>query len=261
MPQQRLVTPAVVVRRYSLAESDRIVVLFTPHDGLLRAVAKGQKRSQKRFAGVVDLLYLLEVDVAARRGELLRLDAVRLLDPFAPLAADLMLYAAACHLAETAVAFATENHSDPEAFTALVAGLDALCRGEDPGKVSRIVEYFTLRAAGLAPRLDACALTGRRLAPNEAAAFEPRHGGVVAADRASPDALPLPAGDRGALLELEATDVAGALAQSLSPAQARALRAPLSAMIAYHAGRAGKTRPFAEAAARFLSERRMKDEG
>jgi DNA repair protein RecO (recombination protein O) len=256
MPSKRLVTPAIVVRRYSLAEADRIVVLFTPENGLVRAVAKGQKRSQKRFAGVLDLLYFLEVDLASRKGELLLLEGARLIDGFAPLGRDLMMYATACHLAETAVAFATENHSDPDAFAALAAGLTALCRGEDPAKVSRVVELFTLRAAGLAPRIDVCALTGRTLAPDEVVAFEPRHGGAVALEKAAPGSLRLSAADRRTWRELLQADLATALTAPLAREQARSLRATLTEMIVYYSGRTGRTRPFAEAAAKFLKENR-----
>src|SRR6516162_1991606 len=44
-------TEAVVLRRTDFGEADRILTLFTPHKGKLRAIAKGVRRTTSRLAG------------------------------------------------------------------------------------------------------------------------------------------------------------------------------------------------------------------
>ncbi|MGO2653835.1 DNA repair protein RecO, partial [Corynebacterium casei] len=40
---------AVVIRSYDFGEADRVIVLLTKHNGLVRAVAKGVRRAKSRF--------------------------------------------------------------------------------------------------------------------------------------------------------------------------------------------------------------------
>ncbi|NLH49159.1 MAG: DNA repair protein RecO [Myxococcales bacterium] len=256
MAGRHFTTPAIVLRRYAFGESDRLVVLLTPGHGLVRALAKGQRRSFKRFGGILDLLYFLEADLTARKSEIQLLDAVRLADAYRPLSEDLMLYAAGCHLAEVAAAFASEMHADEQAFAALTGGLAELCRGTDPNRVGRVVELHTLRAAGLAPRLDTCGVTGRRLGESETVAFEPHHGGAVTAEKASLSSIRLSARARRTLQAILAADFAAALSLEWERADALAARTALAQMIAYHSGRVLKVRQFAEAAARFSRRHR-----
>ena len=71
-------TDALILRYVDYGESDRIVHLLTPAVGRLAAIAKGARRSQKRFPGTLDLFNQLRVQVdRRRRGGLARLDPLR----------------------------------------------------------------------------------------------------------------------------------------------------------------------------------------
>ena len=48
-------TPAVVLRHRRLGEADRILPLFTPRHGKVRAVAKGARRPSSKIAPHVEL--------------------------------------------------------------------------------------------------------------------------------------------------------------------------------------------------------------
>ena len=56
-------TEGIILKSYSLAEADKIVVLLTQNEGLVRGVAKGAKRLKSRFGGglepfsIVNLTY------------------------------------------------------------------------------------------------------------------------------------------------------------------------------------------------------------
>jgi DNA repair protein RecO (recombination protein O) len=254
MTESRFTTPALILRRYSLGETDRLLVLYTPERGLLRAGARGARRSKKRFGGILDLLYFLEVDLQKRKSDIHILENARLADPYRPLSEDLMLYATGCHLAEVATIFASEHHTDPAAFAVLTAGLDALCRGLEPGAVSRAVELHTLAAAGLTPRLANCGRTNRALREDEPTAFEPRHGGAVGRAVASAEAQPLSASARRRMAETLALPPEKAFSLVWEKEDLLAARAANIAMITYHAGRGLRVRSFAESATRYFRD-------
>lgn len=258
MSRQRLTSPAIVLRRYPMGEADRLLVLFTPENGLVRAVAKGLRRSRKRFAGILDLLYLVETDLQRRKGSLLLLEEARLVDGFRPLSRDILLLAAGCYLSEIASAFSSENHSDSQAFAALAGGLTALCRGGDPAAIGRAVEMHTLVAAGLSPELDHCVLTGRALRDDETVAFEARHGGAVCLGKAEATTPRLTPAVRHLLSRTMAADLPSALALEWDRVSSVAAREALLDMFAFHGGRALKSRRFAGRALRYLRENRSK---
>jgi len=242
----------VILRRYPLGESDRLVVMLTPGNGLVRANAKGQRRSKKRFSGIIDLLYFLDVDLLKRKSDILTMENARLAAAYRPLSEDVMLFAAGFHVAEVAALFASDHHSDPEAFSALTAGLEALCRGADPGRVSRIVELHTLRAAGIAPRLTECAVTDTRFKPTQSVMFDPRHGGAVIPAKAGPMAVKLAPAAREWMTSALAADFAAALALPQNGGVSRQIREATAAMIAFHSGRTMRARRFAESVRQFL---------
>jgi DNA repair protein RecO (recombination protein O) len=48
-------TEAIVLRRFDYGESDWIVTFYTSDFGKIRGIAKGARRSQKRFANTLEL--------------------------------------------------------------------------------------------------------------------------------------------------------------------------------------------------------------
>ena len=47
-------TQAIVLSRFELGEADRVLTLLTPHDGKLKAIAKGVRRPGSRIGGAVE---------------------------------------------------------------------------------------------------------------------------------------------------------------------------------------------------------------
>ena len=61
---------AVVLRCQKLGESDRIVTLFTRRHGLVRAVAKGVRRTSLKFGARLEPFGHIDVQIAEGRGTL-----------------------------------------------------------------------------------------------------------------------------------------------------------------------------------------------
>ena len=80
MRREPLRTTGLVLRLRPSAESDLMLDLFTRDLGRVTALAKGGKRSLKRFCGLLLAGHLLEVDLAAlKSGDLWRLESASLL--------------------------------------------------------------------------------------------------------------------------------------------------------------------------------------
>jgi len=62
----RYQTQALVLRTAPLGEADRIVTLLAADGRKLRAVARGARKSRRRFLGCLELFSHLDVTVASR---------------------------------------------------------------------------------------------------------------------------------------------------------------------------------------------------
>ncbi len=54
-------TEGLILKSYSLAEADKIVVLLTQDEGLVRGVAKGAKRLKSRFGGGLEPFSIVQI--------------------------------------------------------------------------------------------------------------------------------------------------------------------------------------------------------
>ena len=68
MPVPRIYhTEAIVLSRFELGEADRVLTLLTPHDGKLKAIAKGVRRPRSRLGGAVEPFAELQLVLARAR--------------------------------------------------------------------------------------------------------------------------------------------------------------------------------------------------
>ena len=178
---KELRTRALVLRTFDQAESDRLVHLYTESLGRVSAIAKGARRSRRRFPGTLEILNLLEVRlIEPPRTSLLRLEGARLERPFERLANELRRYAIACHFVEILDRFTGEHESNPELFRFAVGVLDVLAEEEPDPLLALLIFVKTLAHLGYRPQLQTCSVCGRSLqAHSGSVAFVVRQGGAV----------------------------------------------------------------------------------
>ena len=88
----------VVLKTTPLRESDLLVVLYTATHGRVSAVARGARKSQRRFAGALQLLVLGRYQLGRRpRGELWGLDSADVEREWTQLSADVFAVAHASY--------------------------------------------------------------------------------------------------------------------------------------------------------------------
>lgn len=202
----RLDGEALVLRVVDFGESDRIAHLLTPMASRLTVIAKGARRSRKRFPGALDLLCHAAVQVERRRPYgMARLEQARLLDPFPALRADPARFALACYAIELVDRLAPEGAGGPEArrlFEATLAALRTIAAGRPDARLRVLLEVRLLAALGLAPELARCVRCGRSLEAGSAALFHVAEGGALCARCARPGDAAVPVG-LGTLRTLE----------------------------------------------------------
>jgi DNA repair protein RecO (recombination protein O) len=149
---------AIVLRQYSLAESDRIIVLLTRETGKLRGVAQGVKKPGSRIAAALEPLNHLRLEYFLREGaDLCRIRQCETVHSYLGRSPTLERVYAFTYLAEVAQEFVQENNPSPLFFRLLLASLQT---GERHGASAALVRYFELwclKLSGLLPNYERCA--------------------------------------------------------------------------------------------------------
>jgi DNA repair protein RecO (recombination protein O) len=182
MSQQR--TPAIVLRAMDFGESDLIVHFFTREFGRVRGVAKGAKRSLKRFVGSLDFLVYIDLRFFEKKtADLVRVEAAALRSQFPGIRADLDKLAQASLLAEIVTFGTGERETHRPLFDALLRGLaliDHLPAWEPAGPgIGRMLEGRVLSLMGFEPGVWGCVRCGKKLDAIRRPAFCVAQGGVV----------------------------------------------------------------------------------
>ncbi|MCW2757632.1 MAG: recO [Nocardioidaceae bacterium] len=172
---------AIVLRTHKLAEADRIITLLTREHGVVRAVARGVRRTTSKFGSRLEPFTRVDLQLAVGRN----LDTITQADtrdPFGSrIAADYEAYTAGSLMLETAERLvAEERQPSVQQYLLLYGALRAMTDGEH--RPDDVLDSFLLRSlavAGYAPSFDGCARCGVE-GPHRA--FNPAHGGMLCSD-------------------------------------------------------------------------------
>jgi DNA repair protein RecO (recombination protein O) len=176
-PPRTLATEAVVLRRRPTGDADAIVVLFTPGEGRLDAVARGVRKPQSKMRGHIEPVTRSRFLLAHGR----TLDVItqaETADAFLGAKSSLDALAAAMYCCELTERFTAERSPQPDLYLLLVDALCALDRGSDPALVSRYFELHLLAVSGYELQVTACASCGSDL-PEADAFLAPAAGGLL----------------------------------------------------------------------------------
>lgn len=153
---------------------------MTSGQGKVSALAKGARRSKRRFAGALEPFALLKIETVAGRGAVARLESATIERAFPKLLGDLPRMTAAGALLGFVRELVPEAVPDADVFEDVVQLLAVLDAGEAPERALRICfELAQMARAGFSPRLDACGVCGKRPEAGRAADFDARRGFVV----------------------------------------------------------------------------------
>jgi DNA repair protein RecO (recombination protein O) len=166
-----------VLRRKDIGEADRILTLFTPELGKVRAVAKGIRKPRSRKAGHLELFTCTKLLLAVGR-DLDIITQAEGVEPYRPLRDDLLRSAYGAYMVELLDRFTPDAEENLDLYRLLRQGLSWAATAEDLALAARYYELQLLGLAGYQPQLRRCVVCGRVLAAVEQF-FSTAEGGVV----------------------------------------------------------------------------------
>jgi len=143
------VTDALILRTYTLGESDRIVVFLTRDRGKKRGVAKNARQSRRRFGGALEPMTSARVGYFEReRRDLVRVDFVEALrSPLAAAGGEALGHVG--YFAELIDEWAQEADPSETMFRLGASMVDAIVAGVPIDPLARYFEYWLLRLQGV----------------------------------------------------------------------------------------------------------------
>ncbi len=156
-------TSAVVVRGLDYGESDRIVTFVTPDAGRLTGIAKGAKRSRRRFGAALELFTFVRLTYFEKPAfDLVRLESAETIAGFTDARRDLVKIAHAAYLVEAASRAVQPREPAMSVFRLLVETLGAVDAEPPDERRLRTFELRLLVLLGYHPELRRCARCRRR---------------------------------------------------------------------------------------------------
>jgi DNA repair protein RecO (recombination protein O) len=238
---------AFLLRAVDYGESDRVLTLLCEDRGKLAAIARGARKSHKRFGGALEPFALLDVSLARSRGSLPRLAEASLVRAHAGLSRSLSRIGAAGLVLELVREIVPEHHPEPAQFALVEQLLPLLSDASDREAVALSIAG-ALRAlilAGFGISLDSCNACGTSVPPGKRVFFDPRRGGVVCSPCGGGPIVISAAGITalGALASNPLPD-AGAAVRDLEPAVLIEIERVLEAFFEQHLDRPLKSASF-----------------
>ena len=199
----QMVTDAIVLHALDYLESSRILRLVTRDGGVRSALARGARKSRKRFGAALDLYSQGTADLQTKTGrDLDTLAAFDITRVRHQLAADLARFAGASMIAELTLRFARDV-ADPGLFDAVEAALDNIAAATSSRARDAALggAWRILAELGVSPTVDDCAECHSPIDPAAQAMFSHRAGGMLCdrCGRMAPAGRLLPPAARDAL--------------------------------------------------------------
>jgi DNA repair protein RecO (recombination protein O) len=156
-------TPAIVLRSWPYGESDKIVSFLTRDFGKIKGVAKGAKRSRKRFLNVLEPFALVGLRFHRRpNSALVFVDGCDWTHAFRSIGKELAKIAHAFYLVEISDEFTKEGDESRAIFEHLYRGLRFLENNDTSATFLTAFEMVLLRLSGYEPMLAGCRRCGAR---------------------------------------------------------------------------------------------------
>jgi DNA repair protein RecO (recombination protein O) len=249
-------TPAVVLRARPYSESDKIVTFLTRDWGKVTGIAKGAKRSQRRFVNVLDSFTHVQLYFRPSRGDdlafIFRCDLIR---NFRAPSQDLQRYAFASYVTELIDVMIVGREAGEEAYTLLLAGLTTL---EEQSVLSPLFlsafALLLLSCTGYAPNVTECQHCGMFIRTSEGpSVFSPSRGGLLCPRCHDHGGMIIQLSDDTVrvLTTAKTTSPADFLKIFPSPRTSRETRAVVTSLLSRHITRPLKSQAFLEQLATF----------
>jgi DNA repair protein RecO (recombination protein O) len=151
-------TPAILLRRSLYGDYDLIITLLSLANGKITVIAKNAKKSRKRFAGLLELFSVLNLECRNPRGRgLIVLQDAALENPFSSIRGNIIKTSYASYWAELVNLWLEEGKEQVRIYHLLRFCLDSLDSGIIGNEeLSIIFQLRFLGFSGLSPNFSEC---------------------------------------------------------------------------------------------------------
>lgn len=180
--RESLKTTGFVLRTLSYGESDLIVTFFSNEFGKLKGIAKGAKRSKKRFANVFEPFSLTNIIFSRKsRDTLAFIESCEIVDHYDSVRVDLEKTLIASYFIDLADHFSPEGKKNEQVFELLQTFLTLLGAQKASDALVRFFEMRMLKLAGFEPTLDHCISCKEPVVNGNTYYFHTQDGGIKCA--------------------------------------------------------------------------------
>lgn len=170
-------TQGIILKQTKLGEFDKIVTIYTPEFGKLRAVAKGACRPKSKLGGNVEPL-THSLMLLARGRNLDIITQSQTINGFLGLKSDLWRMACGLYILELIDSFTVEAGENRPLFDLLLDTLNQLSKPDSNEIILRYFELHLLHYLGYRPQLRRCVNCDSPLKP-VVNFFSPSKGGLL----------------------------------------------------------------------------------
>jgi DNA repair protein RecO (recombination protein O) len=233
-------TPAITLNSLDYGESDRILTLYTGDFGKLKGIAKGARRSKKRFPNALEPFSFSHIIFSKKeRDTLVLIESCDIINHHPGIRENLDKTLLSSYLVELTDKFTQEGKKDFELFQLLQNFLFMIDTENHPEEFLRFFEIRLLSLSGYEPVLDRCMQCKKLVSHSELYRFIPSKGGIrcTTCHQNSFDSFPVSVGTLKSLLLGKAVDIEKINRISLSAQSAQECRIILSHFIHHLLGR------------------------
>ncbi|MBE9547741.1 MAG: DNA repair protein RecO [Proteobacteria bacterium] len=154
-------TSAIVLHSLDYGESDRIITFYTDNFGKLKGIAKGARRSKKRFPNALELFSHSNILFSKRsRDGLALIENCDVTNHYPGIRSDLEKTLIASYFIDLTNQFTSEGKKNGALFQLLQDFLELINAGDGSEIITRLFELRLLRLKGFEPVLDRCIACG-----------------------------------------------------------------------------------------------------
>jgi len=155
----------ILIRRIDYGDTDLILTFITQKYGKISVIAKSAKKSVKRFGGILELFYLLELIIRPGKGNKPSiLQTASLIRPFEKIRTNIIHTAYASYWAELIHLFVEEKSADENVYELFLFVIDQLNQNVVPADVLHIMfQMRFLVISGFNPNFLHCQKCQKKL--------------------------------------------------------------------------------------------------
>ena len=168
---------AVILAVMDYGEADRIITFFTREHGKIKGIARGAKKSRKRFGGALEVFTRLSLQIVLQES-LSRLHGVDVITIFPHVREDLSKIGYAGYACELVDRLLPEAQANTRLFRLLVSYLDHLDAASCCEEDRRFFEVNLLNIIGYRPPLEYCTQCGVEFVAAPVIRHSSLHGGI-----------------------------------------------------------------------------------